>query len=228
MTAIRLVLVGDNCLLRDGLAAMLERRQGIAVVAVADGQEDALAPALVGVEADVVLIDRAMRDDQVFRCIAALRARLRHVAVLVVNQQPAQGAIVELVRLGVSGFLASDADLDELVNAVREVAAGGHVLSTRLAGALFAQIAEPAARSRRASAAALTPMTRREREIAQLVCDGLTNKEIAQRLNIATFTVKSHIHNMLGKFALQGRLQLAARVSVVASDRAVLRKLNGY
>jgi non-specific serine/threonine protein kinase len=92
---------------------------------------------------------------------------------------------------------------------------------------LFGQIAEPAPRGRRLSAAALTPMTRREREIAQLVCDGLTNKEIAQRLNIATFTVKSHIHNMLGKFALQRRLQLAARVSAAAADRGAPRALNG-
>jgi two-component system NarL family response regulator len=129
---------------------------------------------------------------------------------------PVNEEIMDLVNAGVSGFVLKEASFDEFVATIRSVAAGEKVLPPRLTESLFAQIARVAMErgDRQGEGEERTledvRMTRREREVIDLIGEGLSNKEIAQRLNIAAHTVKSHVRNVMEKLTLHTRLQIAA------------------
>jgi DNA-binding NarL/FixJ family response regulator len=123
---------------------------------------------------------------------------------------PVNEETMEFVNVGVSGFVLKDATFEEFVTTIRSVAAGNKVLPPLMTESLFAQIAREVGGQARASVVEAVRMTRREREVIDLIGEGLSNKEIAQRLNIATHTVKSHVRNVMEKLALHTRLQIAA------------------
>jgi len=128
----------------------------------------------------------------------------------VMDLLPVREDIAEFVQAGVSGFIMKDATLEDLVHAIRSVADGAHVLPPQMTGTLFSQIARDAVAKGRPEALDAVRMTQREREVIELIADGLSNKEMAQRLSIATHTVKSHVRNIMEKLALHTRLQIAA------------------
>jgi DNA-binding NarL/FixJ family response regulator len=103
-----------------------------------------------------------------------------------------------------------DATLEDLVNAIRSVAEGAHVLPPQMTGTLFSQIAREAVARGRPRALHSVRMTPRELEVINLIGEGLSNKAIAERLHIATHTVKSHVRNVMEKLTLHTRLQIAA------------------
>jgi DNA-binding NarL/FixJ family response regulator len=126
---------------------------------------------------------------------------------------PMNDDIVQFVNAGVSGFVLKDATFDEFVATIRTVAEGGKVLPPSMTESLFSQIAKIAVGTRsQEQVLDDVRMTRREREVIELIGEGLSNKEIAQRLNIAAHTVKSHVRNVMEKLALHTRLQIAAYV----------------
>ena len=145
------------------------------------------------------------------------------VKVIVMDLLPAQADIIEFVRAGASGFLLKDATFDEFLKTIRLVAAGTNVLPPPLTDSLFSAIVNHEARRERAFLSAAASLTKREREIVRLIAEGLSNKEIGLRLNVATFTVKSHVHNVLEKLALRTRVQIAcyySREGTTAIDTA--------
>lgn len=111
---------------------------------------------------------------------------------------------------GVSGFVLKDASFDEFVATIRKVAGGAKVLPRRLTESLFAQIARDSSHRQVDDAIPDMRLTRREHEVIDLIGEGLSNKEIAYRLNIATHTVKSHVRNVMEKLTLHTRLQISA------------------
>ena len=123
---------------------------------------------------------------------------------------PVHEDIVEFVNAGVSGFILKDATFEDLVSTIRSVADGAHVLPPEMTSSLFSQIAKEAVVRGKAAALECVRMTAREREVIDLIGEGLSNKEIAARLTIATHTVKSHVRNVMEKLALHTRLQIAA------------------
>jgi DNA-binding NarL/FixJ family response regulator len=123
---------------------------------------------------------------------------------------PADEDIAEFVNAGVSGFIMKDATLEDLVKTIRAVAEGAHVLPPQMTGSLFSQIAREVVAKGRPKALESVRMTPREREVINLIAEGLGNKEIAGRLHIATHTVKSHVRNVMEKLMLHTRLQIAA------------------
>jgi DNA-binding NarL/FixJ family response regulator len=123
---------------------------------------------------------------------------------------PVHEDIVEFVHVGVSGFIMKDATLDDLVTTIRSVAGGAHVLPPQMTGSLFSQIARDAVTKGRPDVLESVRMTPREREVINLIAEGLSNKEIASTLHIATHTVKSHVRNIMEKLTLHTRLQIAA------------------
>jgi DNA-binding NarL/FixJ family response regulator len=207
---ITVAIVDDNRLVREALTAMLDRLPDLRVVgaSVAD-------PAFIeGAKPDVLLLDVGLGDEDSLRVATALTKQAPGTKIIVMDLIPMNEDIVQFVNAGVSGFVLKDATFDEFVATIRSVAAGGKVLPPRMAESLFSQIASAAA-----SAAAThgrehvledVRMTKREREVVELIGEGLSNKEIAQRLNIAAHTVKSHVRNVMEKLALHTRLQIAA------------------
>jgi DNA-binding NarL/FixJ family response regulator len=115
--------------------------------------------------------------------------------------------IVAFVREGASGFIQR-ATFDDFLRTIR--AAGTKVLPPSLTGSLFSQIVDKVVEQGKRDLVASVRMTQRERDVIDLIAQGLSNKEIAQRLSIATYTVKSHVHNILEKLALHTRLQVAS------------------
>ncbi|PYO78946.1 MAG: DNA-binding response regulator, partial [Gemmatimonadetes bacterium] len=132
------------------------------------------------------------------------------VRIIVMDLLPAPEDVHDFVTAGASGFIAKDATLDEFVDTIRAVASGTDVLPAALTATLFSHIAKLAVGRKHADVAKAVRMTERERAVFDLIADGLSNKEIALRLHLATNTVKGHVHNILEKLALRTRLQIAA------------------
>lgn len=122
---------------------------------------------------------------------------------------PSHEDIRNFVEAGVAGFILKDASVEELKETIRAVAGGAEILPTSVTHALFSQIANHAIK-RGPQADDGIRLTSREREVLDLIAEGLSNKAIASRLHISTHTVKSHVRNIMEKLTLHTRLQLAA------------------
>ncbi|MEO7964765.1 MAG: response regulator transcription factor, partial [Gemmatimonadaceae bacterium] len=126
----------------------------------------------------------------------------------------------DYVRAGASGFIMKDTSFEDFFTTIRTVAGGEQVLPPALTNSLFLQIARRATTgASKARALDSVRLTNRERQVIDLLGEGLSNKEIAQRLHIAVHTVKSHVHNVLEKLALHSRLEVAAFTHSSGSGR---------
>jgi RNA polymerase sigma factor (sigma-70 family) len=206
---IRVIVIDDNRLVREGLQALLDEQPDLKVVAAAEDRASGLRD-LQEFTPHVVLVDAALDNGDGYGFVGVLRKSAPETKVIVMDLLPAPEDVIEFVKAGANGFVMKDATIDELVSTIRSVALGADVVPPALTGTLLSHIAQQAAVRRMPDAAESVRMTKREREIMNLIAEGLSNKEIAQRLNIATYTVKSHVHNILEKLALHSRLQIAA------------------
>jgi DNA-binding NarL/FixJ family response regulator len=206
---IRVLVVEDNPLLRDELAALLDAQPDLKVVAAADEPDVALRR-VQETKPHVVLVDASLGNHSSRHFVERVRTAAPEAGVIVMDLLPVEEDVVEFAKAGATGFVAKGAKIDELVATVRSVAGGAPVVLPPLAGALFSYIAKRAAGPGAKAASDGIRLSKREREVIDLIAEGLSNKEIARRLHIATDTVKSHVHNILEKLALNNRLQIAA------------------
>lgn len=204
---ISVALIEDNRLVREGITAMLNQTEDVEVVAAGPSGDPAL---LRDAKPQVILLDVGLWDDDSLRVAETVKKETPGSKVIIMDLLPVQEDIVEFVNAGVSGFILKDATFDDLLTTIRSVADGAHVLPPAMTSSLFSQIAKDAVVRGRAAAMESVRMTAREREVTGLIGEGLSNKEIASRLNIATHTVKSHVRNVMEKLALHTRLQIAA------------------
>ena len=207
MRKIRALLIEDNRLLREGLTAMLKEQPDIKVVA-SSGNSDAMQK-WRSLKPDVVLLDVGLRSQNSLRLVKSVKRSAPEAKVIVMDLAPVQTELVEYVRAGVSGFVLKDATFDDFLRTIRSVAKGAKVLPPVLTGSLFSQIVDHVTQKGKGNPFKSVKMTRREREVIELISEGLSNKEIAQRLSCAIDTVKTHVHNILEKLALHTRLEIA-------------------
>ena len=200
-------IIEDNRLVREGLIGLLSNLSDFRVVASASGDETGMLP---DVKAEVVLLDIGLSHGHSLRLAKQIRQNWPDSRVILMDVLPVYEDLVQFVNAGVSGFVMKDATLEDLVSTVRSVAQGGQVLTPQMATTLFARIATDAVARGRPEALDAVRMTPREREVINLIAEGLSNKEIATRLEIATDTVKSHVRNVMEKLMLHTRLQIAA------------------
>lgn len=208
MKSIRILLIEDNRLLREGLAAMLDEQPDFTVLA-SPGNSDAAAQAKKSSPA-VILLDLGLRTQNSLRLLTILRRNAPKARVIGMDLLPVQEDLMRYVEAGVSGFVLKEATFDDFLQTIRTVATGGTVLPPALTESLFSQIVEHATQNKTGNPFAAVRMTSREREVIALIAEGLSNKDIAQRLHLATDTVKSHVHNILEKLALHTRLEIAS------------------
>ncbi len=209
MPAIRVLLVEDNRLLRDGATAILNEQEDMKALSVGGTNGDALAKART-FKPHVVLLDLGLRNMNSLRIVQLLRKEFPKTEVIVMDLIPAHADVAEYVKEGVSGFLLKDATLAEFLRTIRTVADGGKVLPSPLTNSLFSQIVEHALQSGNPEKIIQSVrMTKREQDVIDLIAKGQSNKQIAEKLFIAVHTVKSHVHNILDKLALHTRLELA-------------------
>ncbi len=206
---IALVLIDDNYLVREGIAALIRSQPGFKVIAASADVDDALRKLRVETP-DVVLIDVGLANHNSLRLTETVHKEVPTARIIVMGLIPLHFDVSTFVRAGASGFLMKDASLADFLSTIRRVEAGAEVLPTELTHSLFAQIAMNAAGVDKAQRLDSIRLTGREIQVVELLGNGLSNKEIGERLHIAVHTVKSHVHNVLEKLALHSRLEVAA------------------
>jgi DNA-binding NarL/FixJ family response regulator len=202
VSKLRVVIADDQPMMRAGFKAVLESTGNIEVVAEAGTGEEAVRAA-TELSPDVVLMDIRMPG---MDGIEATRLLPRQ-RVLILTTFGLDEYIINALRAGASGFLLKDAPTEEVVAAVRAVAAGDAVLSASVTRQLLDQVARrlPAAVSRQPTE--LDSLTQRELEVLRMLASGLSNSEIAAALVVSEATVKSHVSALLGKLGLRDRVQ---------------------
>jgi DNA-binding NarL/FixJ family response regulator len=208
MANIRVLIIEDNRVLRDGLTLMLDGQADMRVVATIGSGTNVLIKARES-KPQIILLDVGLKDFNELSVVELVRKNLPEAKVIGMGFVPSQSDILEFVAAGASGFILKDATVKEFLGTIRSVAQGIKVLPPQLTDSLFSHVVELALKKKKGKTVDVVRMTKREREIIVLIADGLSNKEIAQRLSIATHTVKSHVHNIMEKLALHSRLQLA-------------------
>lgn len=212
MAKIRILLIEDNRLLREGIAAMLNAQSDFEVIARAEDGNAVNELKSAKKPPDVILLDLGLEKENSLSLMIVLREEVPTARIIAMDIFPEQLDIVEFVKAGGSGFILKNASPNDYLKTIRAVVAGSKVLPPALTNSLFTQIIESALKTGNGIPNSSIQLTNREREIVALISEGLSNKEIAERLHIATYTVKSHIHNILEKLALNTRLQIAAFV----------------
>lgn len=210
MKKIHILLIEDNRLLREGIATVLEKQQDFEVIARSDDGDALHELKNRNITPDVVLLDLGLQKQNSLRLMDLIKREIPDTKVIAMDILPEETDIVEFVKAGGAGLILKSASIDDFINTIRKVAQGEKVLPPILTNSLFSQIIDYAINTTKINAQESIRLTPREREIIDLISEGLSNKEIAQRLHIATYTVKSHVHNILEKLALSTRLQVAA------------------
>jgi two-component system nitrate/nitrite response regulator NarL len=209
MKKIAILLIEDNRLLRDGITAILNKQPDMNIVA-AIGNGEKISLKLKKGKPDIVLLDLGLRNQNSMQIVKSSKKYFPKTKIIVMDLVPLQEDVFEFVEAGVSGFILKDAGIDEFVNTVRLVYQGSQILPPHLTGSLFSQIIEHAIQIAKPSLIeSAIHMTKREKQVIELIADGSSNKEIGQKLHLSTYTVKSHVHNILEKLTLNTRVQIA-------------------
>lgn len=199
-------------MLRDVILGAFENQPDIKVVG--EAADLSIFEDTAFVPPQVILVGLEKPSSRRLELLLRLKVAAPDSKVVVANLLPNDYDLIKMAELGVQGFVMNDASTDELVSTVRSVASGAIVLPPALTNVLFAQIVSLTMTEIEVPMSTrIDRMTDREREIVTLISEGLSNKEIAHKLNIAIHTVKSHVHNILEKFALDSRIQVATQAS---------------
>jgi len=205
MPPIRILVVDDHPVVRDGLRLMLETQADMKVVAEAGSAEEGLT-AYAEHRPDVVVMDLRLPGMSGAEGAAALQRTHPSARVIILTSYGQDAEVQSVLKAGVRAYLRKDVDRSQLLNVIRTVNAGGRYLPAGI-------------RERLAEGPPLSDLTRREAEVLERIAAGMTNKEIGAALSISEDTVKLHVKNLFGKLEVTDRTQAVA----VAARRGILR-----
>jgi DNA-binding NarL/FixJ family response regulator len=200
---ISVAIVHHNPIAREGLGLLLSRQQDMLVVGTRRADQDSLG------SPDIILLSLNARDTDAVRTVSAVVTAAPDAKVIVLA---ASTDLACVAQQGVFGFVLEEASSDELLRTIRSVARGIHVWPPSVAKPLFSHRSRDRSGRRAAADRATSRLTRREREVMMLIAEGLRTKDIAQKLGIASFTVRAHVRNIMEKLDMHTRLQIAAHV----------------
>jgi DNA-binding NarL/FixJ family response regulator len=210
MPKIKVLLIEDNRLLREGIKALLNNEPDIRAESTAATNGDVFIKA-EKIKPHVVLLDLGLKTLNSLEVVEQFNKKLPESKIVVMDLIPVYSDIVDFVKVGVAGFILKDATLPDFLHTIRTVHKGIKVLPPTMITSLFSQIVEYAVKEDKTDLLIKSvQMTRREQEIIAQIAKGRSNKEISDALNIAVHTVKSHVHHILEKLALHTRLELAS------------------
>lgn len=212
MAKIQILVIEDNDLLREGITEMLNSNSEFKVVARSEDGNAIRQLKSMEQPPNVVLLDLGLEKINSLKLMALLKEELPAIKIIAMDIIPDHIEIVEFVKAGGSGFILKNAPFSDWIKTIKAVATGRKVLPPVLTQSLFAEIIALVLKGSEGIPAERIRFTDRERQVINLIGEGLSNKEIAEKLHIATFTVKSHVHNILEKMELSTRLQVAAFV----------------
>lgn len=219
---IRLLLVDDHTLVRQGIRSLLDTQDDMEIVGEASGGHEAIAQA-EELAPDVILMDLAMPDLNGMEATERIKAEHPEIQVLALSMHGTDDYLFRVLESGASGYVLKEADASELAAAVRAVHAGGAFISPPLAKRLIEQFLRRVGSGE--EQASYDKLTAREKEILRFIGDGLTNEEIAGKLVLSVHTVQTHRSNIMEKLSLHNRAQLvtyAARVGLIQQGTAKL------
>jgi DNA-binding NarL/FixJ family response regulator len=210
MKKIKIIVIEDNRLFRDGIAAMIDGQTDLKVVAAVEDNVK-IDPLILEKKPDIILIDLGLQSKNSLELVKTMKVNFPVLKFIVMDLFPVQEDIFEFVKAGASGFILKNAGVREFLKTIRSVYRGEKILPSNLTGSLFSQIVHDAVNGPKESVLIRSVrMTKRERQVIELVSDGLTNKEIGQQLHLSSHTIKSHVHNILEKLAMHNRIEIAA------------------
>ena len=198
---IKVVLVDDHAVVRSGLRLLLENQADMKVVGEAGNAKDAVFRARA-LKPDVILLDVVMPGESGIEVLPTLLNESPETKVLVLSMQDDPSYVREAFAAGASGYVLKEAADEEVVSAVREIAAGGRYVHPALGARMVAADAQERA------AAEADPLSDREREVLRLLALGHTNQEIAHQLYISVRTAESHRAHIMQKLRLSTRAEL--------------------
>ncbi|MBN1261237.1 MAG: response regulator transcription factor [Anaerolineae bacterium] len=198
---IRVLLVEDQTLMRQGMKTILDLEPGFRVVGEAAGGEEGVQKALA-LRPDVILMDVQMPGMNGLEAIAAICGAWPEAKIIILTTFAREDYVFEGVRSGARGFLLKDTPAEALVQTIRRVHAGDVFIQPELASRLLRELLRP-------QSAAIEPLTDREHEVLVLLAQGHSNREIAERLVLSEGTVKNHVSNILGKLQAENRTHAA-------------------
>jgi DNA-binding NarL/FixJ family response regulator len=210
MTPIRILLVDDQALFREGLRTLLSVHADLAVVGEAGNGEEALRLA-ASLRPEVVLMDVQMPVLDGVAATRRLHAAQPGCHVIMLTTFDDDDYVFEGLRAGAAGYLLKDAPSGTLVEAIRAAARGESFLQPSVAAKVVAEFTRLSNRTSQHLQPLIEPLSERELEILRLVADGASNKDIAAKLVIAEGTVKNHMTNILGKLGVTDRTQAALK-----------------
>ena len=220
--SVRVLLVDDQQLVRTGFRMILADEEGIEVVGEAGDGKDALVEA-AQLKPDVIVMDIRMPNMdgvEATRRIAQGNGNSdRGPRIVILTTFDADEYVVEALRAGASGFLLKDVAPADFVNAIRIIASGEALISPSVTRRLLDRFARLSVPADETHAERLRELTEREREVLKLVAQGLSNREIAEKLVLAEPTVKTHVSHLLIKLGLRDRAQLV----VLAYELGIVR-----
>lgn len=200
---IRVLIADDHGIVRKGLRALLSTEPHIEVVGEAETGRQAVEEAL-RLQPDVVLMDLVMPGMDGLEAIRELRAKSARIRILVLTSFAGDDKVFPAIKAGALGYLLKDSSPEQLVQAIHQVYRGESSLHPLIARKVLQELSRPSDRPPTPE-----PLTEREVEVLQLVAQGCSNQDIADRLVITEATVRSHVSNILGKLHLASRTQAA-------------------
>jgi DNA-binding NarL/FixJ family response regulator len=204
-SSIRTFLLIENRLLREAFVRLFSKRADLLVVGQSGYSEESTLNVFKS-ECDVLLID-SLQIPLLPRANSPENSDRASFKVVVIARDSGERQFLAAVRLGVTGYLLQDASASDVVSAVRAVSRGEAVCPPQLCSALFRFVAQKAQPGITADSSARPDLTLRQQQLVTLVAKGLTNKEIASRLNLSEFTVRNHIHRILKQVDADSRSQ---------------------
>lgn len=213
MTASRILLADDHVLFREGLAGLIRSQSDLQVVGQADDGLEALSLAR-DLQPDLIVIDIKMPVCDGLEATRLIRGALPDVRILILTVHDEDEKLFEAVKSGANGYLLKNIGSAEFLGGVRATLAGDAVLPPRLASQLLLEFARLAGQAARQPATPWADLTPREGEVLNLLATGATDKQIAARLSLSLYTVKSHVRSILSKLHAVNRrdaVRLASR-----------------
>ena len=203
MNSLRIFLADDHTVMREGLKSLVNAQSDMDVVGEADDGRDTLQK-VRELQPDVLIVDVSMPGLNGIQVTERLRRTCQKVTVLVLTAHDDNGYLRQLLEVGASGYVLKKAAADELINAIRVVAAGGVYLDPSLAGKVVGGYLG----NRRPGKPQSNDISEREAEVLRLVAWGYTNKEVASYLRISVKTVETHKANIMQKLDLKSRVEM--------------------
>ena len=210
MDTIRIVVIEDNRLLRDGISTMLEDTPDVKIVS-SFGDNDKIVDKIREAEPHVVLLDIGLGNKNSLNVVKTVKKEKPAIKIIAMGMIPAVDDVYAFVQTGVSGFIVKDATVANFLKTIKTIAQGKNVLPVSLTESLFSQIVTQAIKRevKPEEVEDAIQFSKREQQIIIMIADGLENKEIAVKLNLSYYTIKSHVHNILVKLEIRNRIQIA-------------------